>query len=145
MKTHLLTFILICLNTFAAWGAEKPVVELYEGNGLDRLGILAYVDAFPENVVNGEIIATIPVPPEGIYSYISPQGPGNPRLQNNLGSTVDLVLNYRHLYILIDGVPGDVTIDIPVRKWMSLWGLYSSSYSSTYYINCYYTVVVHVQ
>ena len=145
MKTHLLTFILICLNVMTAWAGEKPATGLYVGNGGDCLGVLAYVDAFPEYVVNNQIIATIPVPPEGINSSASPVGPGHPQLQNNLGSTVDLILDYRNLHILVDGVPGDVNIDIHVNKWMSVLGVYSSSYSSIYCIPCYYTVIVHVQ
>lgn len=138
MRKYVFLFVLAFAAFFANEVAAQSICTIRDAGGRDFLGILDYVNAYPENVVNGEIVESISMPPEGINTSFSLMGPGNPYIMNGA-----LHLNYRSLSLAMDNVPGDVMIDVFVNKWMSITGMYSSSYSSTYYMPCYYSIVVH--
>lgn len=105
------------------------------------LGTLCYVSVYlnKDSVADGYFTYTIPVPPEGIYSFHEVQGPGSPYLTNHLGNTVDLELRRSHLLLAVDGEDCEVPLELLVNKWSYDWG----SYTTTPDLNaaqCYYLI-----
>ena len=93
------------------------------------LGILCYVNVdLSSDPVDSEgfLTYTIRTPSENLAPNYGVQGPGSPRLTNNLGSTVDLKLRRSHLALEADGRNCELVIDVLVNKWSSGWGSYTS-------------------
>lgn len=104
------------------------------------LGTWCYVDVSLSDPTNGgELIYTIPVPPERFTGGI--MGPGSPTLFNDLGNTIELHLRKSHLVVEADGGDVQLVLDAQVNKYVIAT---EGAISSGDYVQCHYHIVLNV-
>ena len=136
MKRVILSLVLLVMLPYV-------FVEKIKAQTCDEgcLGTWCYVDVSLSDPVNaGELIYTIPVPPEGFTGGI--MGPGSPYLFNDLGSTIELHLKKGHLEIEADGnETTTLMLDALVNKYV----LGTEGYiSSGDYVQCHYHIILRI-
>ena len=143
MKKKLLTFV------FALLVATSCFARTY---GNDCLGFWCTIDVDLSHNNGGDLVFTIPVPPEGIilslpneFNTVGPivEGPASPYLLNNLGNTVDLHLKRSQLLVEYETNPTECVLELFVNKKVNDFGIPITDSHQTFNtgINqCYYYI-----
>lgn len=137
MKCHFLSFSLFVLFSFVLTNVSYAQNSVC-GEGC--LGTWCYVDVSLSDPTNaGELIYTIPMPPERFTGGI--MGPGSPYLFNNLGNTIELHLKRGQLVVEADGGNVQLVLDALVDKYVIAT---EGSVSSGDYAQCHYHIILNV-
>lgn len=117
MKTK--SFILLLLSFFIVSDllAQNPT-------GTDCLGVWRRVTAFSSRKTEqgGIVKLVIDTPPNAQRSGFNVYGPSIHSCGSNLGNTFELELYFDELYLESRITGGIVTYDVPVDKWVDIWG-----------------------
>lgn len=117
--------------------------------GPDYLGLWSIVEVDLSDTGSNEVVCTIPIPPEGIGPFMyngryedgyDIQGPGQPYLFNEQGSTVEIHFKRKMLQIetSISGFD-NMFLELYVNKWVGNAGKYYT-YPADNTTRCHYLI-----